>query len=441
MNSLKISHEKGVIMNLQTPRGTRDFMPGEMEARKGVFATVERVYERCGFRPLETPAFEEMEVLTAKCGEDVVKQIYRIGDSSYGLRFDLTVPMARVVASNSSLPKPFKRYQIGPVWRRDEPQKGRFREFWQADVDIVGSGEMAADAEVLAAACDALSELGFSGFEVRVNNRKLLDAVVEKAGVEKTKAGAVFRALDKIEKIGEEAVREELKAKARVGEKEIAKLMEVTKISGSSQKKLSEAAGMVSGNARGEEGLKELTELIYLFGKYEVAKKCSTVVDFALVRGLDYYTGPIFEVKIPEGGVGSVAGGGRYDELIQLYGAPPTPATGISLGIERIIEVMRARKADDGKRRLVFVAAVKPEFREYAMKVVEEFRKAGVPAETDLMGRNLRKQMEYANSIGAGFAAVVGEKEQKAATVTLRDLASGKEETVAVSDAAAKLKG
>ncbi len=427
-------------MNLQTPRGTRDFMPQEMEMREKVFATVRKVYERYGFRPLETPAFEEMEILTAKCGEDVEKQIYKIGESSYGLRFDLTVPMARVVASDASLPKPFKRYAIGRVWRRDEPQKGRFREFWQADVDVVGSAGMLCDAEVIAAACDVLSELGFKGFEVRLNNRKLLDAMVEKAGVAKGKTGAAFRALDKIEKIGEEAVKEELKGKAGLGEKEIAAIMGFTKISGENGGKLEEIGKAVKGNARGEEGIAELKGIIELFGKYDVAKKCKLVVDFALVRGLDYYTGPIFEVKVSEGGVGSVAGGGRYDELIQLYGAPPTPATGISLGIERILEVMKGAKKDE-KRRLVAVIAVKPEFRDYALKVVQEFRKAGIPAEPDLMERNLRKQLEYANSTGAGFVAVVGEKEMKAGTATLRDFASGKEETVAISDAVKKVKG
>jgi len=246
--------------------------------------------------------------------------------------------------------------------------------------------------------------------------------------------------LDKIEKIGEEAVKEELRGKAKLGEKEILAIMRFTKISGENSEKLAEIEKIVKGNAKGEEGLKELKELVALFGKYDVAKKCKLVVDFSLVRGLDYYTGPIFEVKIPEGGVGSVAGGGRYDELIQLYGAPPTPATGISLGIERILEVMKGKRKEE-KRRLVIVAAVKPEFRDYALKVVQEFRKAGVAAEPDLMERNLRKQLEYANSVGAGFVGVVREREKKEGTVTLRDFASGKEETISISEAVKKVKG
>lgn len=425
-------------MNLQTPRGTRDFMPPEMEMRERVFSTVEKVFRSYGFRPLETPAFEEMEVLTAKCGEDVAKQIYELADSSWGLRFDLTVPLSRVVASDSSLPKPFKRYAIGRVWRRDEPQKGRFREFWQADVDVVGSPSMLADAEVLATACESLSSLGFSNFEVRLNDRKLLDAMVEKAGIPPGKTGAVFRTIDKLEKIGEEAVRGELKEKG-LGDMEIYKVMDFMKIEGDNSEKLAEISKTVKGSKKGEEGIRELSEIISLFDKYEISKKCRLLLDFSLVRGLDYYTGPIFEVKAPEAGVGSLAGGGRYDELIQLYGAPPTPATGISLGIERIIEVM-GKKEGKAARRLVVVAAVKPEFADYALKVVQEFRKAGVPAEPDLMERNLRKQLDYANSIGAAFVAVVGEREKKSGTVTLRDMATGKEESLPVSDATKMLK-
>ena len=426
------------MVGFQTPRGTRDFLPEEMIAREEVFATVKKVFERYGFYPLETPAFEEMGVLTAKCGEDVAKQIYGIADSNYGLRFDLTVPLARVVASNWSLPKPFKRYQIGPVWRRDEPQKGRFREFWQADVDVVGSTSMRCDAECLAAACEALRELGFDGFIVRLNNRKLLDAMVEKAGVARERAGAVFRALDKLEKIGEEGVRAELKGKAGLGDEEAERLMSFAKISGSNEEKMRKMAELVGETRAGKEGMDELRELISLFSKYEVSKGCEVIVDFSLVRGLDYYTGPIFEVKVPEGGVGSVAGGGRYDGLIELYGAPPSPATGISLGIERIMEVKRSRGtlAKKKTRCAIFVAPVKPEFLEYGFEILQKLRGLGVNAEIDLMERTLRKQLDYANAMGIPFAAIVGEREKKDGKLTLRNLRSGEERFVSVEEAA-----
>jgi len=427
-------------MELRTPRGTRDFMPSEMERRERVFSIIRNVYERYGFRPLGTPAFEEMEVLTAKCGEDVSKQIYGISDSSYGLRFDLTVPLARVIASNTSIPKPFKRYQIGPVWRRDEPQKGRFREFWQADIDIVGSASMLSEVEVIAAACEALSELGFSGFEVRLNNRKLLNAFVENTGIPKESVGAVFRALDKLEKIGVDGVKSELREKAGLTDNKILDIMAFTSINGDNTQKLEAVLRLIGGNASGMEGISELKEIIGLFNKYEISRKCSLIIDFSLVRGLDYYTGPIFEVKLPEGVIGglSIAAGGRYDNLIQLYGAPPTPATGISLGVERILEAIKKQEVEE-RRDLVFVATVKPDFLDYAIKVVQELRKAGIRAEMDLMGRNLRKQLDYANAIGARFVAVVGEKEAKEQTLTLRDFSSGKEETCSLPDAIKRL--
>ncbi len=428
-------------MAYQTPRGTRDFLPEEMIARNAVFSTVRRVFEKYGFYPLETPAFEELKVLTAKCGEDVEKQIFRLDGTEQGLRFDLTVPLARVVASNKELALPFKRYAIGPVWRREEPQKGRFREFWQADVDVVGSAGMRSEAELIAAAIEALRELGFSNFEVRLNNRKLLNAFFSEAGITEEKRLAVFRSLDKLTKMGEGVVRAELKEKG-VDEAGIDALLGFGEISGSNDEKLKKVRDEVEENSEGKEGVAELEEILKLLQLYEAAKGVELVLDFSLVRGLDYYTGPIFEIVVPDGGVGSVAGGGRYDALIGLYGAQPLPATGISLGIERIIEVMRAKgmlkKVKTGCK--VFVAAVKPEFYEYAVKVLQELRKAGVNAEADVMGRNLRKQLDYANAMGIPFVAVVGEKEMNAGTVMLRDFASGKEEQISVSDVAKRLK-
>lgn len=428
-------------MNFQTPRGTRDFLPEEMISRQEVFSTVRKVYEKYGFYPLETPAFEELGVLAAKCGDEVEKQIFRLEGTSQGLRFDLTVPLARVVASNSTLQKPFKRYALGPVWRREEPQKGRFREFWQADVDVVGSSSMRSEAELIAAAIEALTELGFKGFDVRLNNRKLLNAFVTKAGIPEETRLTVFRSLDKLAKQGEDAVRKELEEKGIEGAK-IDVLLAFGEIAGKNEEKLKKAKKEVEGNLEGEDGVKELEAILKFLGLYDAAKDAKVIVDFSLVRGLDYYTGPIFEISIPDGGVGSVAGGGRYDGLIGLYSAQPLPATGISLGIERIIEVMKAKGMLKQRKTncKVFVAPVKPEFYDYALKVLGELRREGINAEADLMERSLRKQLDYVNAMGIPFVAIVGEREEQAGTVMLRDFASGKEEEIPLTEVAKRLK-
>jgi histidyl-tRNA synthetase len=299
---------------------------------------------------------------------------------------------------------------------------------------------MLSDVEVIAAACEALAMLGLSDFEIRLNNRKLLNAFVENAGIQKEKAGGVFRAMDKLEKIKEERVRAELREKVGLTDDEISNIMEFTKINGTNAQKLELVSKTVENNASGIEGVSELREIIDLFGRYNVSKRCRLVIDLSLVRGLDYYTGPIFEVKLPKTEIGSlsVAAGGRYDNLIQLYGAPPTPATGISLGVERILEVIKGQAPEDN-RRLIYVAPVKSEFRNYAISVLQQLREAGFRAETDLMGRSLRKQLEYANAVGARFVAVVGEKEVKCGGVTIRDFLSGKEETGSLPDIIKKL--
>jgi len=425
-------------MELRTPRGMRDFPPGEMIARDRVFATVKQAYERSGFYPLETPALESYEVLTAKCGDEVSKQVFRIQDSDLGLRFDLTVPLARFVAGNPSLAKPFKRYCIARVWRREEPQKGRFREFWQADADIVGSPSMRCEAELIAAAVGALQELGFTGLQVKVNNRKILDAAVQKLGIAEEKEFSVFRSLDKLEKIGAGGVKEELKAKG-LSAKEISDIMAFGEITGSNSDKLAQARKALAGNAKADEGLGEIEEIASLFSEYESSKSCELIIDFSLVRGLDYYTGPIFEIAAKDGNIGSLAGGGRYDGLIALYGAQATPATGISLGIERITELMKGRRGGEpiaNATSAVFVAPVKPEFYSYGLKVLQQFRNSGVNAEIDLMDRTLRKQMDYANSMGIRFVAIVGEKEKKEGKATLRNLKDGSESLVSPAEAA-----
>jgi histidyl-tRNA synthetase len=412
---------------METPTGMRDFSPKEMLIRKWVVERIEEKFRVYGFRPLDTPAMEFLNVLTAKSGEEIEKQIFRIRDEEIGLRFDLTVPLARFVANNLDLPKPFKRYAIAKVWRNEEAQKGRYREFMQADADIVGTKSMRAEGELLNLAYDVLKELGFDLSEARflLNNRKILNGLAESWGISGERRDDVFRSLDKMDKIGEKGVRGELEAK--VGEEKTEEIMKSLKVDGGNKEKLEFA------KEYSEEGAVELEEILSYFPKAEV--------DLFLVRGLAYYTGPIFEVKLSEE-IGSVAAGGRYDGLIGLYGEGEY-ATGISFGIERLIYLIEKERRLNGKETptKVFVANVRPEFYPYALEVAAEFRKAGICTEVDLNERNLRKQLEYANALSIPYVAVVGEKEKSTNKITLRNMKTGREEFLSVKEAVKKLHG
>lgn len=386
-------------MKFQSPKGTRDLMPEDAAKMQKVTDTVRSVFERFGFEPLFTPAFESFSLLSAKggLGESVKDEIYYFKDKSgreLGLRFDLTMPLARVVSSNPQIPKPFKRYVIGKVWRYDQPQALRFREFWQADVDIVGSSSTDADAEVIAAACTILEELGFKDFKVRVNDRKILDSFLKSIGVED--AVPVFRSIDKLEKIGEAAVAKELESK-NIGEKKIKKILKFIK---SSKKK----------------ELKPLLEKLAVYGCKKYIE-----VDFSLVRGLEYYTGLVFEIGL--GANVSCGGGGRYDNLIRTVGGANLPATGISLGLDRILKVMKDNKMFDKKKSnvKVFVANTGEKLKD-AIKIAKKIRKKNITCQTNLMGWNLTKQLEYADKIGIPYVIIVGEKELKEKKFRLKDM-------------------
>jgi len=403
-------------MKLETPPGTRDFLPEEMVKRQEVIDKIRATFERYGFSPAETPAFEYAELLEDKYGEEE-KLIYKfedMGGRKLALRYDLTVPLVRIFAMNQ-LPVPFKRYCISRVWRFDRPQKGRYREFWQCDVDIVGVSSMKADAEIISCAIDTLESLGLKGFKFKVNSRKILDDLLAKAGIDKKDELAVFRALDKLEKVGEGQVRAELKD---VDEKKLDNLIEMLKT-----KNLAGVEKLV-GETEGVKELKELAALLRLYNK-------EIVLDLSMVRGLDYYTGPIFEVDL--GSYGSIAGGGRYDKLIgRVAEKEDVPAVGISLGIERIIEVMREKGLLGGKKTAtrVYVLRADDESGTEALKILQELRNARIPADSDLLGRNFSNQMSYANKIGVEKVVIVGQKDLKSGKVTVKDMKSGDQKTV-----------
>jgi histidyl-tRNA synthetase len=413
-------------MALQPPRGTRDFLPGEMLRREYVIAVMKTIFERYGFDPLETPAFEYWDLLARKGGggDDIRDEIYSFRDKSnreLGLRFDFTVPLGRVVASNPQLPKPFKRYQIGRVWRYDRPQAGRYREFWQADADIVGSSSLDAEAECLAVAVSILEDLGLRDFTIRLNSRKILKGLAEIAGLSGESVPAAMRALDKLEKMGEKAVLREL-ADRRIDRKKSAKLMRLVKTTGtpSSIRKGMRKAGEYT---KVREGLDELAYITRKCRNYGIQRKLT--IDFSLVRGLDYYTGPIFEIEVSSGkGLGSVAGGGRYDGLVETLGGSWTPAVGIGLGIERIVDIMSSKdmfRLPPGRTE-VYVAAVEDSVRDSAVSICQVLRLAGINAQTDLMGRNLKRQMEYADKMKIPYVLMVGTKELAKDRFTVKDM-------------------
>ncbi|MEM7821349.1 MAG: histidine--tRNA ligase [Candidatus Aenigmatarchaeota archaeon] len=413
-------------MGFKPPKGTTDFLPEDMVLREYVINKIKDVFIAYGFECLETPIFEDWDLLTKKCGEEIKKQIFRFKDKAgreLGLRFDLTVGMARVIANNPQLPKPFKRYYIAPVWRYEEITRGRRRQFYQCDIDIVGTKSMEAEVECISCAIDCLKKLGFENINVIINNRKILEGMLELLKVEKEKKLDVFRAIDKIDKFGGSFVKKELK-KIGLENFQVEKIIEILNTEG----KIEIGRKIFKGIKVAEEGINELKEIYEISKNYGIEKFLK--IDFGLARGLDYYTGPIFEIVVGgEEKIGSVAGGGRYDNLIELLGGKPTPATGISLGIERIIEIIKeGRMIKVPKTNVrVFVANIDSASKEAAIKIAQELRKEEISTQTDLMNRNIKKQLEYCNSLGIPFAVIIGKKEMISGIIKVKDLRRGKE--------------
>ncbi len=418
-----------MTMKFGRPRGTRDFLPEEMKVRRFILDAVRNAFEMHGFEEMDTPAIELWEVLAAKGGDEVERQIYRFQDKGerwLGLRFDLTVPLARVAANTPDLTKPFKRFNISKVWRYEEPQSGRFREFVQADIDIVGAARIEADLECVSTAVDALRALGLGDFEVRINDRKILDGMVEGLGMDAEGKAKVFRSLDRIDKVGEGGVARELAAMG-IPEEKVAKVLEFTHFRG--QEAIDYVAKELASSKAAMDGVEELKRIETLSGAFGLGGAMR--IDFSLVRGLDYYTGPVFEIRTKTAQIGSIGGGGRYDGLIERVGGPPTPATGISLGVERLYEVLMEKIKAQGKRAgaAVFVASVNDSVAEEAIRVSRELVGMGVPAEPDIMGRKLGRQLEYAEKKGIPYVLIVGPEEVKSGKFKLRKMAE-KQETV-----------
>ncbi len=428
----------------RTPRGMRDFGPDEKRQRDWVIDRIRRVFDRYGYEPIETPAVELFEVLQGKLGEEGDQLLFKIlrrgtplDDLRVGklssvtihsfdevvdsaLRFDLTVPFARFIAMHPQLPRPFKRYQIQPVWRAERQQRGRYREFYQCDVDIAGSASMMADAEIVAIAVETLEDLGFTEFVTHVGHRKVLDGLVEIVGGQ-GHFQDICCAIDKFDKVGPAGVREELGRRgvpegiaegvlARVGREEgPAELLRLL-------------ATELAGTRNGPAGVAELAELFDILRALGVPAR-RLALDLRLVRGLDYYTGPVYESIVTAPAIGSLTGGGRYDELIGKLTGQPMPAVGTSIGLERIIEVMKEfsmlPEADGGTE--VLVTIFDDATRAQALALAAELRRAGLRCEVSLKPpKGLRPQINYANTKKIPLIAVLGPDEIAAGQVVLR---------------------
>lgn len=420
----------------RVPRGMRDILPEQMLRRHYVINTVQAVFEEFGFEPLQTPALELSEVLMGKYGPDAEKLIYQAGHSggkeNISLRYDLSVPLCRVVAMHPQLPKPFKRYQIDPVWRAERPQKGRYRQFYQCDADTVGNESMLADAENVSLIYQVLSRLGFKQFEIHINDRKLITGIGQFAGVPAEQLGGLYRAIDKLDKIGVDGVKAALRQN-EIPEPVIAKLLALLQIEGDAESVLSEL-GEQLGESAAQEGIAELTELIGYLTMLGVPEECYRV-NAAMVRGLEYYTGPIYETVVEEPKIGSITGGGRYDELIGSFSKQGYPATGTSFGIERIIDVMEEFAMfppSVGKTVTdVLVSVFDDELMPESLKLATVLRQNGVRTEVYFRPARLSAQIKYADNRGIPYVAILGSDEVDAGTVAMRNLATREQQNVA----------
>jgi histidyl-tRNA synthetase len=428
-------------MNTGPARGMRDFLPEDVRRRQYVIGVIADVYQKYGFEPLETPAVENLETLQGKYGEEGDRLIFKIlkrgegaetGQADLALRYDVTVPLARVVAEyRAKLPKFFKRYQIQPVWRADRPQKGRFREFYQCDVDAIGSTSMTVETEILAAAADVLQKLGFKDFQIVVNHRQLLNAILDHAGIPKALHGPALVAMDKVDKIGVDGVKKEFAARGLAAEAADRLTATLGAISGVT------SLDRLSLNEEGQSAIRDLKEIFALAAHTSAGPHLT--LDAHLARGLSYYTGPIFEIRVADL-AGSLGGGGRYDDLIGMFSGEQIPATGISLGLERILVVMGERnmfpESVVATPADVMVVQWFANRTDLYLQFATELRNAGVRVElypeapTDDGKKVGDRQFKYASARGIPFVAVIGGDELANGTVAIKNMKTGEQKSV-----------
>lgn len=440
------------------PKGTRDFSPAEMLRRNHIFGIIRKNFSLCGYLPIETPAMENLSTLLGKYGEEGDRLIFRILNSGNfladvapgtlsgadtaavtqkisekGLRYDLTVPFARyVVQHRDEITFPFRRYQIQPVWRADKPQKGRYREFFQCDVDVIGSDSLLNEAELVQIIDRVFTDLNIN-ITVKINNRKILAGIAEIAGAAE-KITDITVAIDKLEKIGSEGVRQELLQRG-IASDAIARLEPVLNLSGSSEEKLRELRIVMASSETGLKGICEMEELLGYLALQPV--RCAVELDLSLARGLNYYTGTIIEVKAADLPFGSICGGGRYDDLTGIFGLPGVSGVGVSFGADRIYDVMlqlglfpeqtgsstRALVINFGKQELPAL-----------MKIAASLRESGIAAELYPEAVKLKKQFSYADARMIPYVVIAGSNELAEEKATVKNMKTGEQTTVALSE-------
>ena len=446
------------------PKGTRDFSPEEMAKRNYIFDTIRSVYALYGFQQIETPAMETLQTLMGKYGEEGDKLLFKVLNSGdflskvsdeelkdgnplhlaariceKGLRYDLTVPFARyVVMHRDELQLPFKRYQIQPVWRADRPQRGRYREFYQCDADVVGSDSLLNEVELMQIIDTVFTRLGVN-VQIKINNRKILTGIAEVIG-EADKIVDITVAIDKLDKIGLENVNEELRNDG-ISESAIEKLQPIIQLSGDNDQKLNVIREVLKDS---ETGLKGVEETAFILDTLKtVGLKNEMQLDLTLARGLNYYTGAIFEVKALDTPMGSITGGGRYDNLTGIFGMPGISGVGISFGADRIYDVLNALdlypKEAVTSTQLLFVN-FGPKETAYCLPLVAKAREAGIRTEIYPDSSKMKKQMSYANAKGIQYVAIAGENEIAAGKITLKNMVTGEQQLISPDEMVAIIK-
>ena len=445
-------------MKPSVPKGTRDFSPVEMAKRNYIFNTIRSVFANYGFKQIETPSMENLSTLMGKYGEEGDKLLFKVlnsGDwaaklsdeellaknsikltnkvSEKGLRYDLTVPFARyVVQHRDEITFPFKRFQIQPVWRADRPQKGRYREFFQCDADVVGSDSLVYEAEMIEMIDQAFQKFGID-VVIKLNNRKVLAGIAEWVG-EAERIIDITVAIDKMDKIGLDKVNEEMVSKGIAAEA-VEKLKPILLLEGTNEEKVAKLREVLAESATAQKGLDELEEVLRYVGESDV--KCGVELDLTLARGLNYYTGAILEVKALGVEMGSISGGGRYDNLTGIFGLPGVSGVGFSFGADRIYDVLtmldKFPKEATAGTRVIFLSFDQKGL-DYCRPLVREVRRAGIAAEIYPEVAKMKKQMTYADNNQIPYVAIVGNSEMEAGKVMLKNMASGEQQLLSVEE-------
>ncbi|MCS6794431.1 MAG: histidine--tRNA ligase [Raineya sp.] len=443
------------------PRGTRDYTPAMMLRRNYIISHIKEVFEKFGFLPLETPAMENLSVLMGKYGEEGDQLLYKIlnqGDflknvqpedlkkgsklfalqiAEKGLRYDLTVPFARFVVMNQhDLAFPFKRYQIQPVWRGDAPQKGRYREFYQCDADVVGTNSLICEAEIILMMNEVLGKrLGIQGFEIKINHRKILAGIAEKIGAE-GKENELCVAIDKLDKIGKEKVEQELLQRG-FSENNIQALQPIFDVPANNEAKIQFLEDFLQNSAVGSEGIADLKQIFEYLQLFDSQTSFPVVVDITLARGLSYYTGAIFEVKVKNSAVGSISGGGRYDNLTGTFGLQGMAGVGFSFGLDRIYDVLEEQNlfpAQTQSTTQMLFTNFDKESEKFVLPLLKKLRDAGYKAEIYPQSTKLDKQFKYADKKQIPFVLVAGSEEMKNNEISVKNMQTGEQKRIKIEN-------